>query len=288
MPIALTTTPDPPEPLIPPRKRWTRDECKLLETSGIWEQQRLELINGELISKKGQNRPHVVFLNRMFQWLVETLGWGLVYQDAPIDVAPGDNPINEPEPDLIVLKRRYTGIRTTNFQPDEIALAVEVSDSMLRFDRTPKAALYARAGIVEYWVLDVYGRGLIVHREPAPEGYRSRPGCYRIGPMIFRPGRSLQLRGTSQIRLPEKENNPVEQATSPCWPDRASRPPDLFLPAPPHHSPPCAIRQPGHERRRQQPRRLRNGGVEPEALPSLIKSRGSEISILRLGEPETG
>jgi len=173
MPIALNTALEPPVPLIPPRKRWTRDECKLLETSGIWEQQRLELINGELISKMGQNRPHVVFLNRMFQWLVETLGWGRVYQDSPIDVAPGDNPINEPEPDLIVLKRPFASFEKANTQPDELALVVEVSDSTMRFDRTVKAALYARAGIIEYWVLDVSGRGLIVHREPTPEGYRS-------------------------------------------------------------------------------------------------------------------
>ena len=50
---------------------------------------------------------------------------------------------------------------------------VEVSDSTLRFDLTVKAALYARAGIIEYWVLDINGRRLIVHRDPTPTGYRS-------------------------------------------------------------------------------------------------------------------
>ena len=53
VPTALTTTPEPPAPLIPRRKRWTRDECALLESSGIWERERLELIDGELISKLG-------------------------------------------------------------------------------------------------------------------------------------------------------------------------------------------------------------------------------------------
>ena len=47
-----------PAPLEPQRKRWTRQECVALETSGIWSQQHLELIEGELISKMGKKRPH--------------------------------------------------------------------------------------------------------------------------------------------------------------------------------------------------------------------------------------
>ena len=50
---------------------------------------------------------------------------------------------------------------------------LEVSDSSLAFDLTTKAALYARAGIPEYWVLDVAGRRLIVHRQPANGKYGS-------------------------------------------------------------------------------------------------------------------
>jgi hypothetical protein len=64
MPIVLTIAPDPPAPPIPPRKRWTRAECAALESTGIWEQQKLELIDGELISKMGKKRPHVNALTR--------------------------------------------------------------------------------------------------------------------------------------------------------------------------------------------------------------------------------
>ena len=174
MPVALIATPEPPAPpLIPRRKRWTRDECKILESSGIWDQQRLELIDGELISKMGQNRPHVIFLSRMMEWLVGTFGWVFVNSNAPIDVAPEDNPTNEPEPDIIVLRQPSSNIRTGNPQPSELDLVVEVSDSTLRFDLMAKARLYARAGIVEYWVLDESGRRLIVHREPTLTGYKS-------------------------------------------------------------------------------------------------------------------
>jgi Uma2 family endonuclease len=173
MPVALTTTPEPPAPLIPRRKRWTRAECAILESSGIWEQQKLELVDGELISKMGQNPPHVILLSRMWEWLLQTMGPRRVYSNAPIDVAPEDNPTNEPEPDIVVRERPPVGIPTRNPQPHELSLVVEVSDSSLRFDVTVKARLYARAGIVEFWVLDVAGRRLIVHREPSPAGYRS-------------------------------------------------------------------------------------------------------------------
>jgi Uma2 family endonuclease len=173
MPVALTIAPDPPAPVIPPRKRWTRTECASLESSGVLDQQKLELIDGELISKMGKNRPHVVALTRMMRWLVETFGWDRVNQEAPIDIAPEDNPTNEPQPDAIVFKLPASAFQPGPPQPGELALVVEVSDTTLRFDLTVKAQLYARAGIVEYWVVDVTGRRLIVHREPAPGGYRS-------------------------------------------------------------------------------------------------------------------
>jgi Uma2 family endonuclease len=60
-----------------------------------------------------------------------------------------------------------------NPQPEDVQLLVEISDSTLNYDLSVKAALYARAGIVEYWVLDVNGRRLIVHREPEGDGYLS-------------------------------------------------------------------------------------------------------------------
>jgi Uma2 family endonuclease len=166
MPVALTIAPDPPAPLIPPRKRWTRAECAVLESSGIWEQQKLELIDGELISKMGKGRPHVVALTRILYWLMDVFGWDRVNPAAPIDVAPEDNPTNEPEPDAIVFKLPGSGLQTVQPQPGELALVLEVADTTLRFDLTVKAGLYARAGIVEYWVVDVNGRRLIVHREP--------------------------------------------------------------------------------------------------------------------------
>ncbi len=173
MPVALTTTPDPPAPLIPPRKRWTRAECAVLEASGILDQQNLELIDGELIDKAGKKRPHVNALVKMTVWLLKVFREDRVNPETPMDMAPEDNPSNEPQPDLIVLNRPSDEFKSAPPQPDDVALVVEIADTTLRFDLTVKAGLYARAGIAEYWVLDLNARRLIVHREPDPAGYRS-------------------------------------------------------------------------------------------------------------------
>src|SRR5207249_2665270 len=123
--------------------------------------------------KMGKKRPHVNSVALLLGWLVEVFGARLVIQESPIDVAPEDNPTNEPEPDLIVLKRDLSHFTSENPRPQDLQLVVEVVDSTLGFDLTTKAALYPRAGIVEYWALDVAGRRMIVHRDPQKGRYAS-------------------------------------------------------------------------------------------------------------------
>jgi Uma2 family endonuclease len=173
MPTAVTDRPYRPVPVDPPRKLWTRDECVALEASGLWDQQRLELVQGELISKMGKKRPHVNALVAVQAWLVRTFGEQFVNPQTPIDVAPEDNPTNEPEPDLVVLAKPSREFQDANPRPGDLRLVVEISDSTLGFDLTTKAELYARAGIIEYWVADVAARRLIVHRDPGEGLYRS-------------------------------------------------------------------------------------------------------------------
>jgi Uma2 family endonuclease len=173
MPTAFTEIPALPVPLDPPRKVWTRAECVTLEESGLLDGQHLELIEGDLINKMGKKRPYVNSLTLMMAWLVQVFGAQFVQQEAPIDVAPEDNPTNEPEPDGIVLRRELSSYLSANPGPDDLRLVVEVADTSLNFDLKKKAALYARAGIVEYWVLDVAGRRLLVHRDPQNGKYSS-------------------------------------------------------------------------------------------------------------------
>jgi hypothetical protein len=173
MPTLIMEVPQVPPPQVPPRKRWTREECAPLAAAGLFEIERLELIDGELISKMGKNPPHVIVARLIQRWLEATFGWTFVNHEAPIDVSPNENSRNEPVPDLIVLKQEFSTFRSGNPQPQDLNLVVEISDSTLPFDLSTKAALYARAGIVEYWVLDINGRCLFVHRDPSSGKYAS-------------------------------------------------------------------------------------------------------------------
>ena len=173
MPTAVTETASRPALQDPPRKRWTRSEYAAAEEAGVFDRQRVELVDGELFVQMPKKRPHVAALALLLEWFLKAFGGRRVNSAAPIDVAPEDNPTNEPQTDLIVLKSSYSKIWTATPQPNDLELVVEVADTTLAFDLTTKAALYARAGIVEYWVLDVPGRRLIVHRDPRDGRYRS-------------------------------------------------------------------------------------------------------------------
>ena len=168
MPTALLNLPLKTDP---PRKRWTRAEYDELSTA-LLDQQRLELVEGELISKMGKKSPHVNAMMLLQGWLVQVFGVRFVRPEPSIDVAPEDNPTSEPEPDIVVTRLDMSHFLTGNPSPTEILLVVEISDTTIWFDLNTKARLYARAGIAEYWVLDVSGRRLIVHRDPDAGLYR--------------------------------------------------------------------------------------------------------------------
>lgn len=196
MPTSVTERPYRPVPADPPRKRWTRAECAAFEATGLWDQQHLELIQGELINKMGKNRPHGNTLTLVLEWLMHVFGGKYVNVEMPIDVAPEDNPTSEPQPDLIVLARPTIEITKANPQPSEIRLVVEISDSTVGFDLTAKAGLYARAAVSEYWVFDIPARRLIVHRDPL-NGLYTSVAAYRpeetVAPLAA-PEHELQVR----------------------------------------------------------------------------------------------
>jgi Uma2 family endonuclease len=160
------------ESVDPAQKQWTREECAVIIGAGLTELGRYELIQGKLIRKMGKNVRHVQALMCLIGWLHSIFHPMRIQQEPPINVAPEDNPTSEPEPDATVLRTSFRK-RFEQAAPNEIELVAEVSDSSLVFDLTSKAALYARAQIQEYWVLDVNARRLIVHRDPVDGLYRT-------------------------------------------------------------------------------------------------------------------
>jgi Uma2 family endonuclease len=163
----------PPAAKVPPRVPWTREEVEACVRAGLWAGQHYELVDGELINKLPKYLRHVRGVQRAFRILLEIFGWDFVLTEPSVDVAAEDHRTSEPEPDVVVLNRSASEIPGNEPEPPDIALVVEISDTTLHHDLTTKAALYARAGIPDYWVLDLNARRLIVHREPARGVYKA-------------------------------------------------------------------------------------------------------------------
>lgn len=157
----------------PRRIRFTRREVDRLLDLGAFQGQRFELIDGDLIDKMGQNPPHACAVAILMDWLIRVFGFGRLRCQLPIEVSQLDRDLNYPEPDLVVLAGASRDYALRHPNGNEVVLLVEVSDSTARFDQTVKADLYARAGVPEYWVLDVNRRLLSVYRRPI-DGHYSR------------------------------------------------------------------------------------------------------------------
>lgn len=169
MPVLLIEKPAPYETL-PNRLRWTRQQCEAIQDAGILTG-RYELIDGEIISKMGQKPPHAYVVSALFTWLIRLFGVEFVRIQSTIDLSASSPDYDEPEPDAAVSAQPYTHYADRHPGPKDLLLLAEVSDTTLRFDLNTKASLYARAGIREYWVVDIGGRRILVHRQPLPEGY---------------------------------------------------------------------------------------------------------------------
>lgn len=155
-----------------PRKQVTRDEFLQLLDSDVFEGRRYELIEGELIDKMGQKPPHASTIRRVLRLLVQILGIDRVLVQAPVEVAIADRKRNFPEPDLAFVREAKPDYEERHPNGDELLLAVEVADRSLRMDAKTKLDLYARAGVPEYWIIDLPSRRLIIHRTPVEGAYQ--------------------------------------------------------------------------------------------------------------------
>ncbi len=169
MPQIAPQMPEAPE-MTPNRVRWTVSQCQAIEEAGIL-MGRYELIDGEILSKMSQKPPHRIAVILLRNWLIAVFGALFVQSQASISVGDADPDHNEPEPDAAVTVAPNTDYTQGHPGPADLSLVAEVSDTTLRSDRAAKAALYARAGIVEYWLLDIVNRQMLVHRNPGAGGY---------------------------------------------------------------------------------------------------------------------
>jgi len=143
-------------------RHWTRKEYDHLITIGFFqEDEPIELLGGELRVSEPQGSAHYTAIGLVEDALRAALGPGwLVRSQGPIALTDD----SEPEPDVAVTRgsrRDYS-----REHPARPALVVEVADSSLAMDREHKGSLYARAGVADYWILNLVERVLEVYREP--------------------------------------------------------------------------------------------------------------------------
>ncbi len=156
-------------------RRWRRVEYERLVDLGMFAGERLELLDGLLVVREPQGSLHAAVVAHIAQVLGAAFGPGWharLHSPLALDAD------SEPEPDVAIVAGRPRDYVTDH--PSTAALVVEVADSSLRLDRRFKGGLYARAGLRDYWIVNLVERALEVHREPHPApdaaygwGYRS-------------------------------------------------------------------------------------------------------------------
>ena len=144
---------------------WTRKEYRRLGDLGIIrEDEPVELIGGQLVVAEPKNTPHAAAVALVADALRLAFGTGwLIRQQDPIAIEPD----SEPEPDLSVVRGHPRDYLADH--PARPVLVVEVAESSLRFDRRDKGSLYAKAGLSDYWILNLRDRRLEVYRHPAAD-----------------------------------------------------------------------------------------------------------------------
>lgn len=151
------------------RKTFTSDEVhRMMEIGILPEESGWELINGEIIHRMTIGSKHAGTLKRISAILFALLeGEFIIGVQDPIKI----NQRNEPEPDISILKMREDFYIEHHPQPSDVLLVIEVSDSTLKFDRETKKRIYAEAGIVEYWLVNLEENTLEVYTKPKGENY---------------------------------------------------------------------------------------------------------------------
>lgn len=152
------------------RSLTVQDYHRMVETGILTTDERVELIEGQLYTMAAKGTAHSAAITRIDRVLSQRLGNRalLRFQD-PVQL----NDISEPEPDVAIVQPDPLDYEDHHPRPQEIFWLIEVADSTLRRDRDLKVPLYGRAGIREYWILDVQEGCLYRFREPGDQGYGS-------------------------------------------------------------------------------------------------------------------
>ena len=166
----ITSTLSHPNLASTPRKRRiTVAEFERMIAANVWpEDERIELIQGELIDMSPINARHVYAVNALTEIFIRRLAnraW--VSSQNPVQLTEE----LRPQPDVALVRPPARRYRQQLPAPADVLLLVEVCDTTLAYDRDEKLPLYARAGIPEVWLVDLNANTISVYREPRHGAY---------------------------------------------------------------------------------------------------------------------
>ena len=149
------------------RRLFTVEEYeRMVETGILTEDDRVELIEGEIVEMSPIGDRHAAFVANLNHLLVHAVGdRARVWVQGPVRVPPR----SKPQPDLALLRPR-SYVRAGAATEDAL-LVIEVADTTRRYDRTIKLRLYANAGIPEYWIVDATAETVEIHAAPSGGRY---------------------------------------------------------------------------------------------------------------------
>lgn len=146
------------------RKLFTTTEYHRLRETGFFkEDDRVELLDGEIIAMSPIGPKHAGCVNKLNRLLNRKAArFAIVSAQNPIWL----NQYSEPQPDIALLKLRDDAYTESHPTPADTLIAIEVSDSTLEVDRQVKLPKYAQAGVPEFWLVDLVNNRIEVHALP--------------------------------------------------------------------------------------------------------------------------
>jgi Uma2 family endonuclease len=167
--------------------RWTYDQWDRAVESGVFEGQRVELIDGEIIEMSPQYEPHVLAVSRIAAKLRDIFPEPEFWVRSQAPMRAGSR--SDPEPDIAVVRGPLSHYLRTG-HPQHALLIIEVAQSTVAFDRGAKASLYASAEIADYWIVNLLQRQVEVHRKPVRDA-RQRFGFRYSDVTVFKKNGSV-------------------------------------------------------------------------------------------------
>ncbi len=178
-----------------PRKFTIEEYHKLIDLGFFPENQRIELIRGEILEMPPKRTIHSVCNSLLWKQIYELIG-----KQAEIRVQePIILPLNsEPEPDLVIAQKKTDNYLSGHPHVEDIILIIEISDSTLKYDRETKLSLYAEARINYYWIINLVDNRLEAYTNPFSDSqgnfdYRNKS--------IFLPDEKINIPNFTEVSL---------------------------------------------------------------------------------------